>query len=147
MGNVWGTANPLIVPTIATSGSDIVLTAGAFLGIFQSPNMIGPSPGNYYPMVFGTLAILLGATPPTALNYYISVNGGSGMDQQFVPAALLIANATLNLPIFMIGTSSGTAFSAPGGYVSLGAQAITQPATFKFATSRMIVTLFRGPDA
>lgn len=146
MGNVWGIANPTGVPAPASIGSDVPCPAGAGTWTLVSSALTANTPGNYYPIVWGNLAFLCGATPPTALTFSLAINNGAYVDTQTVPPALLVASATLNIPVTMVGLNSGTAWLGAGSTVWIGVNPTGQAVTFKFAGSRLICALYRGPD-
>jgi hypothetical protein len=147
MGNVYGIANPGVIAGVYTAGSDVVCNAGAETTVLTSGALSAPGPGDYYPVIFGVLVVLLGATPPGALTYAFKLGAGSDVDSNVVAAALLIANATLNFPIFLAGANSGTAWVGAGSTINITLLATVQNVTWKFSGSRAVVALFRGPDA
>lgn len=146
MGNVWGIANPGVIALPQNAASDLACPANTQTFAWGGNTYVAPTPANYYPMVWGSLAILLGATPPTALSFGLMISGGASVDSQNVAPALLLANATLNLPIALTGPSSPTAFTGLGGQIQLWVNPTGQAVTFKGIGTRVLTALFRGPD-
>jgi hypothetical protein len=64
-----------------------------------------------------------------------------------VAPALLVASATLNLPLYLLGANSGSLWIGAGQNVQLTVLPTGQAATFKFNGSKMIPLLLRGLDA
>jgi hypothetical protein len=147
MGNIWGIANPLPVALLSSVGSDVPCPTGGPTTLMFSSFIPVAGPGNYYPMVWGVIAILCGATPPTAISCGFNISGGSLVDSQTVPPAMLVANATIILPVAMVGPNSATAWLGGTGYIGFTLTPTAQAVTFKFSGSRILVALFRGPDA
>jgi hypothetical protein len=147
MGNVWGTANPMVPPGVFTPSGDTSCPAGTNTSLFGTSSYSAPTPGSYYPFVWANLVFLCGATPPSALSVAMAIDNGSMVDTLIVAPALLVANATVNLPVVMVGPSSSTQWLGAGTWVYLFFNPTGQAVTFKFAGSRVVVALFRGPDS
>jgi hypothetical protein len=134
------------VPFVTTVGGDVALPAGTETVVMTSLGLVAPAPGNWFPLILGVIAVLLGAVPPTALTIAFKT-GGSDVDTMVVAPALLVANATLNLPLYLLGLNSGSLWIGAGQAVQLTALPTGQAATFKFNGSKMIPLLLRGLDA
>ena len=147
MGNVYGIASPLALPATYTAGSDVTLTAGTETTIITTGAISAPGPGDYYPLIWLAVAILFGGTAPTALTFAFKLGSGSDVDSQAVAVASMVASATTYYYIPLIGTNSGSAWVGSGSTINITGLAATTAATFKFAGSRALVALFRGPDA
>ena len=147
MGNVYGIASPLALPASYTAGADVTLTAGTETTIITSGVINAPGPRDYYPLIWLAVAILFGATAPTALTFAFKLGAGSDVDSQAVAVASMVANATTYYYIPLIGANSGTAWVGTGSTINITALAATTAATFKFAGSRALVALLPGPDA
>lgn len=147
MGNVYGIASPMALPAVYTAGADVTLTAGAETTMITTGAISAPGPGDLYPMIWLCVAILFGATAPTALTFAFKLGSGSDVDSLAVAVASMVANATTYYYIPLIGVNSGTAWIGAGSTINITGLAVTTAATFKFAGSRALVALFRGPDA
>lgn len=147
MGNVYGIASPAVIPAVYTAGSDVTLTAGTETTILTTGAITANAPGDYFPLIWLAVAILFGATAPTALTFAFKLGSGSDVDSQAVAVASMVANATTYYYIPLIGANSGSAWVGSGSTINITGLAATTAATFKFAGSRAIVALMRGPDA
>jgi hypothetical protein len=147
MGNVYGIQQPWAQAASFTNGSDVTLTAGSETTMITTGNISAPGPGDYYPLIFLACAILFGATAPTALTFAFKIGAGSDVDTQAVAVASMVANATTYFYIPLIGANSATAWIGTGSTINITGLAATTAATFKFAGSRAVVWLCRGPDA
>ncbi len=146
MGNVWGVANPSPVPTIVTVGADVTLAAGVETTFMSSAALSAPNPGAYYPVVSLAVAILFGATAPTALTFAFKLGAGADVDTQVVAVANMVVNATTYYYFQLVGANSSTAWIGAGTVVNITGLAATTAATFKFSGSRAMIQLERGPD-
>src|SRR5271155_3986879 len=113
MGNIWGTAQPGLIPAA-------VIPAGA---------VALPAPGAYAPLVMAVLTILLGATPPSALKIAFKLGSGSDVDSYVVEPALLVTLAELVIPVFLAGVQSPTAWVGSGSTLNLTVNATGQAVT------------------
>ncbi len=146
MGNVYGIANPIPIPAIYTAGADVTLTAGSELTIITTGAISAASPGDYYPEIWLCVAIAFGATAPTALTFAFKLGAGADVDSLAVAVASMVINTTGYYTVPLIGANSSTAWLGAGSTINITALAATTAATFKFAGSRALVALRRGPD-
>lgn len=136
MPNPWG-ANLGTFPPFFTNligSADVACGAGVETNIVSIPGTTAYGPGTWLPGFLGSVAVALGATPPTFLNIGLRINNGADIVIQSVPNLALVASATLMIPLMLwSGTSSGTQWLAPGQTLQLslspGAQAITAKQT------------------
>jgi hypothetical protein len=109
--------------------------------------LAGVAPGSYIPIVFMTVAVLLGVTPPSGLVCAFKLGAGSDLDSAIWPTAVLVANATVLLSTVLYGLSSATAFVGAGSTLNATLQANGQAVTCKVNGTRGTVWLFRGQDS
>lgn len=147
MGNVYGIANPGVVPTLVSTGGDVACPAGTETTVLTSAAIIAPTPGDYFPLIWLSAAVLLGATPPTALVFAFKIGAGSDVVTFTQPPATLVANATLAATPILLGVNSGTAWVGTGSVINVTVNATGQAVTFKAGGSQALIALFRGPDA
>jgi hypothetical protein len=103
--NLYGVANPNPLPNAAGTigGANVNCPAGVetnFCAITINPAV---SPGWYYPAVFGTVAILLTATPSTFINWAARIGAGADFQIQSTATTMLVASATLTISLFLYG--------------------------------------------
>ena len=144
--SIWGIANPLPIPQFVTFGSDVPLPAGSSTQVVISGTFQAATGLNVYPWLMATFAILLGATPPTALQVTGNIPLTATFFTYVVPPALLVANATLLFTVGGAGASSRTTYAGAGNTIGISAQPTTQAATAKFVGTAMFCGLGLGPD-
>jgi hypothetical protein len=146
VGNVYGIANPGFWPVYIQAGSDVACPAGAETTVMTSGPIIAPGPGDYFPLMWVKDVILLGATPPTALQVAYKIGAGADVDSDYVAPAQLVASATIVMYSCFYGDNSGTAWVGAGSTVNITVLSTGQPVTWKAAASNGRIVLFRGPD-
>jgi len=109
-------------------GSDVPITAGTFQELWHNNSQV--LAGSWNVFMWGQLWLALGATPPSALLVRFQFYGGGGIPSQFnVPAALLVANANLFIPVSVsTDWNTGNASNALGLQVSPTGQNVTAKA-------------------
>ncbi len=145
--SIWGAANPLPLPQSIIQAADVTLTAGSEILIATTTAIKAPAGANVYPWVWGSLTFLMGATAPTALVLAFRFNGGSDVVTYPVPAALLANLATIQIPIFMVGANSKSAFAGAGAIIEVTGNATTTACTAVKIGTVIQVGLGLGPDA
>ncbi len=146
MGNIWGVANPVPLPTIAGPSGNVTLPVLTETTILSSAAIIAPYPGAYYPIVYCQLFVLLGAAPPTSLTFGFKLGAGADVDTAVVNPALLVANATIAFYGTMVGANSPTAWIGAGSVINVTGLVGGAVATAQVAGSRCLFALARGPD-
>jgi len=146
MGNIYGVANPLNIPAVYVPAADVALPAGTETTIITTGAIAQIGPGNYFPLVLLTVAILNGATIPTALTAAFKIGAGSDVDSFVVADAALVAASTESFTVALIGANSGTAWVGAGSTINITLLAAGNAATLKAVGTRAIVMLLRGPD-
>ncbi len=144
--SIWGIAAPGTIPAVYTNTVDVTLTAGTETTIITTGAITGVGLGDFYPVIWLAVAILMGATAPTALTFAFKLGSGSDVDSLAVAVGSLVVSTTVYYYIPLIGTNSGTAWVGSGSTINITALAATTAATFKFAGSRAMVALQRGLD-
>lgn len=142
----WGTAQEQYVLTnLATvGGADVAVPAATETTVITSGAIFQPVPGPYYPLVDITLAILLGATPPTAMVIAFKIGAGSDVATYTLPPAILVANATVLPGVTLAGLNSKAAWVSPGSTINITVNATGQAVTCKNVGSVATVSLVRG---
>ncbi len=146
MGNVWGIAEPTPLPAVFTPAADVACAAGTETTVITTGALSTPNPGNYYPRLYLSLAILLGAVAPTALVIAFRLGIFVDVDSYTVAPALLVAASTLYPSVTLVGLNSGSIWITPGSTINITVTATAQAVTCKQVGSRALVGLFRGPD-
>ena len=131
---------------IAPTG-DVTLTADTEVLIATTTAIIAPAGQDAYPWAWGTIALLMGVAASTALVLAMRFNGGADILTYTVAPALLVNSATIQIPIFLIGSNSGANFSGAGKVIEITGKATTNAATAKQVGSSIVVGLSQGPDA
>lgn len=147
-GNIYGVANPILVPTAlaVVGGADVSCPSGTKTTVIASGTLISQSPGSFFPIVWGTLFVVLGGTPPSALAVGAQLGSGASVDTMTVEPGLLTASAELIIPVALVGSRSATAWYPTGSVVNVTVTPTGQTVTAKL-DSRAIVLLNRGPDS
>lgn len=147
MGNSWGTqlSSPLVGTYVPAN--DTTCNAGTATTVVTSGAITTQFPGAFAPILEGVLVILLGGTAPSALTIKFILGSGSAVDTYTVEPALLVNSAELVVPIFLVGTSSDSAWAGSGSTINVQVTATGQAVTCKKVGSRILVQLVRGPDA
>lgn len=148
MGNLYGVAGqpPLAVVAACIGAADVAVASGTETNVIASGALAAAFPGNYYPVMTGLLAVLLGATAPTGLTVAFRIGAGSDVDSYTVATALLVNAATIQIPICLVGASSGTAWIGAGSTLNVTLNPVAQAVTAKFVGSRCLFQLLRAPD-
>ena len=148
----WGTDLSTIAPTILSANANVTLTASTVVTAIhsQSGGVAVPlaqiNANDVYPLIFGVLSILLGATAPTALTVTYATVSGTPIDTMTVNPALLVALSTITVPIQLIGPLSKSLYSGAGTDPLIQCNAATTAATLIAASSRAIFQLAVGVE-
>jgi hypothetical protein len=145
--SIYGVANPFPVPQVIAPTGDVTLTADTEVLIATTTAIIAPAGQDAYPWAWGTIALLMGVAASTALVLAMRFNGGADILTYTVAPALLVNSATIQIPIFLIGSNSGANFSGAGKVIEITGKATTNAATAKQVGSSIVVGLSQGPDA
>ena len=147
MANNYGIANLGLIIQEPFQAGDVACPAGTETTIMSTTAMKGTDPsGVYLPWVFFNIAILLGATPPTALKIAAKIGAGADFNSYNVAPAVLVANATLSLGLSMVGGASIAPWQGAGSIINLTVNPTGQAVTAKGQPGYADVFLFRGPD-
>lgn len=145
--SVWGVAKPLLLPTVFAPSGDVSCPAATQTTVITSGALVALDASNYYPLIWGVVALLMGATPPSACTIQFILGAGAQVDVYTVPPAALTANATLMVPLMLIGVNSKTNWVSPGSTINVQVNPTGQTITTKQVGSRLLMALFLGPDA
>lgn len=147
MGSIYGVAWPGNATFGRNAGSNQTCPAGSETIIMTWSGIQASAPGFYYPLIFGNMAITLGATPPTALSVSYHINGGSSYGTLPLWTNLLVANANLWYPFFSVGATSAVAYYPGPGTFTIGLNPVGQSVTYTDAPTSVRLFLMRGPDS
>lgn len=144
--SIWAVANALPIPQSLTLGSDLVLPSGSSTQILQSTAFIAPAGATVYPWIYSALAVLMGATPPTALQFTCNIPGVTTFLTFIIAPALLVANATFMISFLGFGVPSRFSYAGAGAGVGVSGQPTTQNCTIKQVGTICTAGLALGPD-
>jgi hypothetical protein len=143
----WGVAAPLALPAVYVPANDTSCTSSTATTVITTGALAALDNGDYYPLIWGVLTILLGGTAPSALTVKFILGSGSAVDTYTVEPALLVNSAELVIPIVLVGANSASAWAGSGSTINVQVTATGQAVTCKKVGSRLLVALFKGPDA
>jgi hypothetical protein len=141
--------NLAIAPTIISPGGNVALPAGTETTIVATAATLVGIPGmNYIPIVIGCAAVLFGAAAPSALVIAARYAGGADFDTQTVDTGLLVNNATLEMPVILVGANVRAASNGNigSGAVQVTGNSTTQASTARATSCKFAVLLIPGPD-
>jgi hypothetical protein len=145
--NLYGVANPVLTSGVQGPSGDFTCPAGVLTVVLQTGPIIAPSPGYYYPMVWGVVIYGTGATPPSDVYVGLTINGGSFVDNYKADGNYYaIANATFDVNFALVGTPSNTLWRSPGSVIQIAIEPFTQPVSYRGYTPRFVYSLFRAAD-
>ena len=148
----WGTDLSTIAPTVLNANGDVTLTAGTAVTAIHSQSggtavpLIQTNAFDVYPVIMGSLAILCGATAPTACVVSYATTSGTALASYTVAPALLVANATIQVPIFFVGPLSSTLYTGTGKDPLIQVNCATTAATLKAVGSQALFFLMLGVE-
>lgn len=146
-GNAWGTACPTPLPKGFSPGQgDVAVPAGQSTLVLDCGGLLAVSPGTYYPVITGVLAVLFGAVAPGELFISASYEGGSNFDGYQTAPGLLVALSTVLVPVCLVGPATENFYPRSTPPLNLYVYTDTQPVTVKTIGSRIKVAICRGPD-
>ena len=147
-GALWGNAIP--IPAAASYGNigavDVACPSATETNVVTTGALVALNNGAYYPEIWGVLAILLGATAPSALVCAFRLGAGADVDTYTVPPALLTNAATLMVQINLVGVNSASAWVGAGSTINVTINPTGQAVTCKAVGTKVVVALNRGPD-
>jgi hypothetical protein len=148
MPRSWGTNLFFQNGAILVAGSDVACSAGVKTTVLAygiSPLLAAQAGGGFYLLADCQLVFVLGATPPTALVITLDLpTAGANQDTYTVPAALLVAAATLIVSPTMLVPNSGSVWFPTGDNPTFTANPTGQPVTFGHIGSRVTLALYAG---
>jgi hypothetical protein len=145
--SIYGVANPFPVPQVIAPTGDVTLTAGTEVLIATTTAIIAPAGQDAYPFCWGSVILLMGGAAATALVLAMRFNGGADILTYTVAPALLANSATIQVPLFLVGSNSGANFSGAGKVIEITGKATTNAATAKQVGTSLAVGIMQGPDA
>ena len=147
---IVGVQNFAAPPTLLTAqgGADVAVASGQVVTCLTIGGATGTlaqqNPGSVIAVVLGVIAILLGATPPTALVIFYTAQNGTDSDSYTVPPALLTANATINVPLALFGTAGASQWTGASVSPLIRVNPTSQAVTCKNVGSRCVFLLMGG---
>lgn len=148
----WGTDLSTIAPTILNANADVTLTAGTAVTAIHSQSggtgvpLIQTNAFDVYPVIIGSLALLMGATASTAVVISYATTSGTAIASYTVPPALLANNATILVPFVLIGPLSSTLYTGTGKDPLIQVVASTTACTLKQVGSQALFQLMLGVE-
>jgi hypothetical protein len=145
---IWGVQQEGTIGAFfgCVGAADVTLTSSTEVTFITTGALFAASPGSYYPLIWLHVAILFGATAPSALVLAFKLGSGSDVDTYTVAPALLVNSATLNLSVPLVGVNSKTSWGGAGSTINITANGTGQASTAKNVGCRAVVQLFRGLD-
>lgn len=143
--SIWGVNQSLAGPTIATAGSDVACPAGSETNVVSANVPTGFSGINGVMMVDIACAIVLGATPPTALVIALRLGSGADLDSYTISPAALVANAILQIAPTLTSNLSRTGGNS-SGTMNVTVNPTGQAVTLK-ANARALFSYQLGNDS
>lgn len=143
--SIWGVNQSQPNPAIVTAGADVACPAATETTVL-SALLSGTTPGiNTVIETSVACAIVLGATPPTAMTINARIGSGADYDSWTVPPALLTASANLSLAPTLVGILA-RGLLLGGATINITVNPTGQAVTFK-AQSRAVHGFSIGADA
>jgi hypothetical protein len=148
----WGTDLSTLAPTILNANADVTLTAGAATTAIHSQSggtgvpLIQTNAFDVYPIIIGSLTILMGATAPSALVISYATTAGTAISSFTVAPALLVNAATVQFPFFLIGPLSSTLYTGAGKDPLIQVNPTGQNCTLKAVGSQALFQLALGVE-
>ena len=146
MANLYGVANAPFIDNPTGIGSSVACPAGAETNAVPSTAMIAPSNGYYYPVAWGYIPIILGATAPSAVVLALRIGNGADIAQQAIPGTLLVNNATIWVPSIYFGPPSQTPWMGAGSILNISVTPTGQAVTVGNGGLGVYFGLLRAPD-
>lgn len=116
----WGTDLSTIAPTVLNNNGNVTSTAGTYVTAISSQSggtavpLISTNRVDVYPVIFGVLAITVGATAPTAMTINYATVSGTPISSVSVAVASLVATTTVHIPFFLVGPLSSSLYVGAG---------------------------------
>lgn len=142
--NLYGVANPVILPITASAAGPVSCSAGVETTLMSTPALVAPSAGYFYPLIWFTFTLNLGATPATGLTIAFKIGGGSDVDTFFTAGFGSYASNYTWLATTLLGQPSNTAWQAPGSIINITGNSGGQLSAIY--NMKYVVALFRAPD-
>jgi len=147
VARAWGTNLGLQNPSLLNLATDASCTAGAATTVLQygsSPLLFTYAAGGFFLQCHATLALILGATPPTALTITLNLATAGLQDTYTVPPGLLTASAELLIPVTLFSANSGSIWYPTGDNPQIQVTPTGQAVTCKAVGTRSTVVLQQG---
>ncbi len=138
----------LPVMLTAQGGADVVAGAGATTTSLSiggvTSAFIQPHPGLVVPVLYGVLVVAYGATAPASMNITFATTAGTAIDTQTFNVSSILANATAEIPIVMLGVASASAWLGAGLTPMIQVAPVTNGVTVRLTGSRVLFGLIPG---
>lgn len=148
----WGTDLSTIAPTVLNANADVTLTSSTTVTAIHSQSggvavpLIQTNPIDCYPVIMGSLTILMGATAPSALVISYATTSGTAIASFTVAPALLVNAATVQFPFFFVGPLSSTLYTGVGKDPLIQVNGTGQASTLKAVGSQALFFLMLGVE-
>lgn len=148
MANQYGVANtPLTATLTSTIGAaDVSCPSATETNVVAQILKGSDTSGFYYPEAIGVLVLVLGATPPGGITIAMRIGAGADIQSFSIAPTLLVASATLMIPIGLVAVASQVPWQGAGSTLNLTVNPTTQAVTAKFATTAVVMRLVRATD-
>jgi hypothetical protein len=147
-GAIWGIANPVPIPTVVSPSGDVTCTAGTEVICAATATALVGQPGQgYFPLIFGAMTFLMGATASASLVIAARFHSGADFAQtQTVDTGLLANNATIVIPVVIVGANAtaNAAGKLNTGVLEVTALAGTTACTCRAASTFLAIGLSPG---
>lgn len=144
--NLYGVANPSPPLVVYSGGGDLALTPGTETNVISSAAIVAPSGGWFYPVVWTTITVVYGATPPTLLTLGGRIGAGADFANVIFDGNTYAATTQQQYIYTLIGPASQVAWQGAGSIVNVTLLAATTSCTFRAFASRAAIGIFRAPD-
>jgi hypothetical protein len=146
--NLYGVSNPapLLFYTTLISGANTNCPAGTETNLLQTPLIIAPSSGAFYPVAWVNLTVTVGGTSPTLVTLGHRINGGADLGTFNVNTSLFVAGATVTFTWYAIGPASRTLWVAPGSQYQISLNPTAQAVTAIYSFCQGSMGVLRAAD-
>lgn len=147
MARSWGTNLGIADPSLLTLATDATCTAGAATTVLAwgtSPLLKASAGGGFFAYVSGVLTIVLGATPPSALEILLNLATAGLADTFIIEPGLLLALAEIMVPFVLVSPTSSTHWYPTGDNPQVQVQPTGQAVTCKAVGTRGFAVLQQG---
>jgi hypothetical protein len=144
--NLYGVANPAILPVLAGMGAAVACPIGVETNLIDSGALIAPSSGYFYPVVFANITINYSSPATNVIIFGARIGAGSDFDSFGPPGPSVVAGAWQLIFHTFIGSPSNTVWQAPGAHIFITGNPNSQITTVSNFSTQAWFALYRAPD-